>query len=223
MTQFSKAELKTAWKTMRKNIKKGKGYKKLKIKDTKGKVHTLTRRQYFGLLQQYNLYRYNHGRYPYKVTYNGKAKDPIVINYQDNKFQCCCASFNMCLQGFGKWIDEGDIAKAFHTTTNGTSPDNMIAGAKKLGYEVKRIGRNRKSVEEAKKKGYGVIAHIDTIKAPSLGYLHNYGHYVCISRVTKPGNYRVYDPTKGVHSIKPSELDNAMLNRTIYYYSVKPL
>ena len=147
---------------------------------------------------------------------NATSTVPIVINYQDNGYQCACASFNMCVQGFGDWIDESKIAKYFNTGRSGTSPSDMINGAKKLGYEVKRIGRNLKSVKEAKKKGYGVIAHIDTIKAPCLGYRNNYGHYICIARVTKPyGNYRVYDPTKGVMSVKPSCIDGAMLGREI--------
>ena len=223
MIKFDKKEMKKLIKNVRNDISKGKGYNKQTIKDTNGKKHKLSKKKIFGLLQQWNLYIYNHYRQPKTVTYNGKAKEPIIINYQDNKYQCACASFNMCIQGFGDWINEGDIAKAFNTGINGTSPSDMINGARKLGYEVKVIPRNLKGVQKAKDHGYGVIAHIDTIKAPSLGYLNNYGHYVCISRITKAGNYRVFDPTKGVHSIKPVELDHAMLNREINYYSVRPL
>jgi len=223
MTKFLKADLKAAWKTLRNNIKNGKGYSKLKIKDSDGKIHKLTRKQYFGLLQQWNLYAYNHGRYPNYVTYVGKSKVPIIQNYQDNAYNCACASFNMCVQGFGEWINEGDIARTFNTSYDGTSPDDMIAGAKKLGYKMEVIPRNLEGVKAAKDKGYGIIAHIDTKKTPCLGYLNNYGHYICIARVTKANNYRVYDPTKGVMSVKPSCIDNGMWDRIINYYSVRPL
>ena len=123
------------------------------------------------------------------------------------------------------WVDESDIAKTFKTNNDGTSPGNFIAGAKKYGYKVEVIPRNIKGVKEALNKGYGVIAHIDTCKASCLGYRsdRNYGHYINIQRVTKPGNYRIFDPTKGVISCKPEIIDKAMYNRIIHYYSIKPM
>lgn len=224
MVRFYEKDLVKGAKTIKKSIKENKGYPStLSLTDTDGKVRKLSKKQYFGVYQARNLFRLNHGRFPNYTTLNATSTVPIVINYQDNGYQCACASFNMCVQGFGDWIDESKIAKYFNTGRSGTSPSDMINGAKKLGYEVKRIGRNLKSVKEAKKKGYGVIAHIDTIKAPCLGYRNNYGHYICIARVTKANNYRVYDPTKGVLSVKPSCIDGAMLDREINYYSVKPL
>lgn len=220
----SKKEMTRIAKAIRKSIKDGKGRpKSIKVVDTKGKTHKLKRKQYLGLFKQWNLFRLNHGRFPNYVTYVGKAKEPAVINYQDNGFQCGPASFNMTLQSLFDWKDESELAKLFHTGSTGTSPSDIIAGAKKIGYKVEVIPRNSKGLKKAFDKGYGVIAHIDTIKAPCLGYAKNYGHYINIQRVTKPGNYRVFDPTKGVHSCKPSCIDNAMLNRTINYYQVRPM
>ena len=213
-----------AAKTIRKNIKAGKGRpKSIKMVDTNGKTHKLKRKQYLGLFKQWNLFRLNKGRFPNYVTYVGKAKEAAVINYQDNGYQCCCASFNMALQSLFDWEDESKIAKVFQTGTSGTAPSNMITGAKKFGYKIEAIPRNKKALQTAFDKGYGVIAHIDTIKAPCLGYSKNYGHYINIQRITKPGNYRVFDPTKGVHSCKPSCIDGAMLDRVINYYRVIPM
>ena len=220
----TKKEMQRIAKVIRKDIKAGKGRpKSIKAVDTKGKTHKLKRKQYLGLFKQWNLFRLNHGRFPNYVTYVGKAKEPAVINYQDNGYQCCCASFNMALQSLFDWEDESTIAKAFHTGTSGTAPSDMINGAQKFGYKIEAINRNSKALQKAFDKGYGVIAHIDTIKAPCLHYAKNYGHYINIQRITKPGNYRVFDPTKGVMSVKPSCIDNAMLGRTINYYQVKPM
>jgi len=222
MIKFSKAEMKNGAKVIRKNIKKGGGRpKKIKMEDTTGDKHKLKLKQYLGLFKQWNIFRLNNGRFPNYVTYIGKAKEPTVINYQDNGYQCACASFNMALQSLFDWEDESTIAKAFNTGRYGTGPSDMINGAKKFGYIVEPIGRNKKSLQKAFDKGYGVIAHIDTIKAPCLGYRNNYGHYINIQRITKAGNYRVFDPTKGVISAKPSCIDNAMLDRTINYYQVR--
>lgn len=214
--------MKKASKTIRKSIKAGNGRPStLKMTDIKGDKHNLKLRQYLGLFKQWNLFRLNKGRFANYVTYTGKSNEPAVINYQDNAYQCACASFNMALQSLFDWEDETTIAKAFNTGRYGTSPSDMIKGAKKFGYIIEPIGRNKRSLEKAFKKGYGVIAHIDTIKAPCLGYRNNYGHYINIQRITKAGNYRVFDPTKGVISAKPSCIDGAMLDRTINYYQVR--
>ena len=78
--KFSKTEMKKAAKTLRKSIGK-KIPKSIKMKDTDGKTHKLTRKQYYGLFKQYNLFRLKHGRFPNYVTYNGKSKEKAVINY----------------------------------------------------------------------------------------------------------------------------------------------
>jgi len=223
MIQFKQKEIEKVIGKVRQSIKAGDGVPKVKITATNGKTYKLTRKKYNGILKQYNLYQFNNGKKPSKVTYVGKSKIPFVLNYQDNKYQCCCASFNMAAQGLGEFIHESKIAKAFQTGIYGTSPSDMITGAKKLGYKIEPIKRNFESVKQAISKGYGVIAHIDTIKAPCLGYANNYGHYICIGKTTKNGNYWVYDPTKGFKSVKASCIDNAMLNRTINYYQVMPL
>ena len=221
--KFSKKEMQKASKKIRKSIIKGDGRpSKIKMVDTNGKTHKLKTKEYLGLFKQYNLFRLNHGRFPNTVTYVGKAKEPTVMNYQDDSVSCGPASFNMIMQALFDWNDESTIKKIFGTTSTGTAPDMLINGAGKLGYDVTVIPRNRKAVQKAISKGYPVLAHIDTLKAPCLEYSKNYGHWITIQRVTKAGNYRVYDPTKGVHSCKPECIDNAMLNRTINYYQVKP-
>jgi len=224
MIQFKQSEVEKLISTMNKSVIQGNGLpKRIKIKATNGKTYKPTKKKYFGILNQNNLYQFNWGSKPAKVTYIGKNRTPVVMNYQDNKYQCACASFNMAIQNFGHFINENTIAKYFNTGQYGTSPSDMIAGAKKLGYDVFAIPRNPKGVQEAKNKGYGVISHFDTIKAPTLKYLDNYGHYGYIDRITRTGKYRLYDPTKGIFSIPTDELDHAMLNRKINYYAVRPL
>ena len=53
----SKKEMQAMAKAIRKNIKAGKGRPKtVKVTDTKGKAHKLTRKQYLGLFKQWNLF-----------------------------------------------------------------------------------------------------------------------------------------------------------------------
>lgn len=222
--RFKENQILKILETIRQSIKNGNGYpSKVKIKNMDGETVKLKRKQYFEVLRARNQFYLNNGRAPKYTTLNGKNKLPIVLKYQETAYTCCCASLNMCMQGFGDYIDEQTISKYLNTTKTGTAPTDLINGAKKLGYEVTSISRNFNAVKKAKDKGYGVIAHIDTSKAPCLGYTGQYGHYICIARVTKAGNYRVYDSTKGIKSVKPACIDNAMLNRKINYYQVRPL
>ena len=225
--KFSDAEMKKAAKNIRKNIKKGNGRpKKIKMTDVNGKTHKLSKKEYYGLFRQKNIFLLHNGRTPNTTSYVGKAKEPVIINYQDKSTTCGPASMNMCLQGLFDWKSESKLAKLFHTSpVSGTDPSEMIQAMKKLDYEVKVIHRNKKAVQKAFDKGYMVLMHIDTIRADCLDYRkdRNFGHFIACTRITKAGNYRIFDPTKGIISCKPSVIDNAMYGREINYYSVKPL
>ncbi len=222
MIRFSKKVIKTAIKQQNAFMKAGKGIKTIKMTDVDGKQHKVQPKEYFGILKQWNLFYENNGRAPNYVTYVGKTKHPFVIHYQSNGYTCGPSSFKMAIQRFGDYYTESAIAKACGTTSSGTAPSDLIAGAKKLGYTMKTINRNITGVKNAVNAGKSVIAHIDTARAKCLGYSGNYGHYVMIARSSAAGNYWVFDPTKGFKKCKASVLDGAMLNRTINYYSVEP-
>lgn len=221
MTKFSKKEMKKAGKTIRENIKKGKGLiRTINMVDMSGKTHRLNKADYAGLFEAQNVFILKNNRYPNYVTLNSEANNPLVLNYQDDKYSCCVASFNMAVQMLYGWINEDKIKKTFKTDINGTDPSNMIIGAKNLGYNVSRISRNFAGVKQSLNKGYPVIAHIQTKSAKCLGYQNDYGHYVLIYGTTLSGAYKVADPTKGLKVCKANELDKATNGRSINYYSV---
>lgn len=223
--KFNKSEMQNTAKQLRKYLKKHhKRPKTVKMTDTQGKTHKLKKKQYYSLFKQYFQFRIAKGRFPNYVTYIGKAKEPVQINYQDNSHQCGPASINMCLQGLFDWESETRLAKLFQTGADGTDPSLMKQALNKLGYNMTVIPRNKKAVQQVFESGGMVLMHIDTIKAYCLGYRtdRNFGHYIACTRITKAGNYRIYDPTKGIISCKPSIIDNAMYNREINYYSIKP-
>lgn len=228
MVSFNKSEVLKASKIVKNNIAKGKGVPKevtLKVRET-GKHKTLSKKEFAGVMEATNVFRLKQGRYPNYTTLNSTANNPLVMNYQDDSVSCACASFNMCVQlTYGEWIDEKAIKKTFGTGSSGTAPSQVIAGARKYGYSVEKIARNSSAVKKAISKGYAVLMHIDTSKAPSLGYRkdRNYGHWITCYGVTDNGKYKIADPTKGIKVAPISEINKAMLNRTIYYYQVRPL
>ena len=62
MVRFSKAEMNTTAKTLRKNIKNGKGYKSyVSMIDMNKKVHKLTKAQYMGLFEAQNVFIMTNG------------------------------------------------------------------------------------------------------------------------------------------------------------------
>lgn len=220
--KFSKTEMANAAKTLRKNIKDGKGYLSyLTMKDMAGKSHKLTKAQYMGLFEAQNVFIMKNGRYPNYVTLNSTANNPLVMDYQDNGYTCGPTSLSMAIQMLFSYKSEKTCAKECGTVIgSGTAPDQLIKGAKKLGYKLTKISRNKTAVKSALSKGEPVIAHIQTKPATCLGYVGDYGHYILVYGLTNDGYYKIADPTKGIKKCKSSILDHATNGRAIHYYRV---
>lgn len=224
MTKFLKNEMENASKKIRESIKEGKGLPKIvKMKDSGGKVHELNRSMYAGLFEAQNIFIRKHGRYPHYVTLNSEANNPLVLDYQDNKYNCCPTSVSMASQMLYDNVSEAKCARVLGTNTNGTSPDKLMTNIKKLGMKASIIGRNAKSVRKSLGYGKPVVAHIQTKPATCLNYVNDYGHYILIYSVTATCLYKVADPTKGLKTCKPAVLDKATNGREIHYYSISPL
>ena len=222
MVKFSKKEMSATAKTLRKNIKNGKGYKSyVNMVDMNKKTHKLSKAQYMGLYEAQNVFIMKNGRYPNYVTLNSTANNPLVMNYQDNGYTCGPTSLSMAIQMLFGYVSEKKCATACGTVIgSGTSPDKLIAGAKSLGYKLTKISRNKTAVKSALSKAEPVIAHIQTKPASCLGYTGDYGHYILIYGMTNDGLYKIADPTKGIKKCKPTILDHATNGRAIYYYRV---
>lgn len=200
--------------------------KTLRMVDSTNKTHILTKEQYMGLFEAENVFRIKHNRQPNYVTYNSTANNSLALDYQDGKMTCCPTSLSMCSQLLFHYKSENECAKALGTDKNkGTSPSQLINNANKLGFKVVVIGRDYKTVVKALSKGYGVIMHIETgnkTRPKCLGYINNYGHYVCCYQA-KNNKYYIADPTKGLKVCKASEIDKAKNGRDLKYYIIKPL
>jgi len=223
MTRFSKAEMNAAAKTIRKQLKNMKGYPaSINMVDMNKKVHKISKAYYMGLFEAQNIFIMKNGRYPNYVTLNSKANNPLVMDYQDNGYTCGPTSLSMAIQMLFSYKSEKTCAKECGTIIgSGTTPDKLIAGAKKLGYKVTKINRNSNAVKNSTSKGFPVIAHIQTKPATCLGYVGDYGHYILIYGMTNDGLYKIADPTKGIKKCKPSILDKATNGRSIHYYKVE--
>lgn len=155
---------------------------------------------------------------PKKSVYN-----PVIWQRQPNGYTCGPTSLSMCSQILGKNTSISAFSNSCYTTSNGTSPSNLIAGARKLGFKVTGIGRNYDVVKKAIDAGKPVIAHVMTKTMSCLGWQGNYGHYVVIYDYDD-GYYHVADPTKGISWCWKSQVDNATIGyEGIQYYSVELL
>ena len=215
-----------ASKTIQKSIKENKGLpSNVSMKDDAGKTHKLSQKEYAGLFEARNVFILKHGRVPNYVTLNSIANNPLTIDYQDKITTCGPTSLSMASQMLYGYTSEQSFEKACKTGANGTSPANLIAGAKKLGYKVLQIGRNSGAVKNNLKLGKPVLAHIETggkTKPACLGYVNNYGHWILIYGVSGD-YYLVADPTKGIKKCAFKQINNATNGRSIHYYSVSPL
>ena len=226
MTKFFNDAIVKASKTIRNNIKEGKGLPDtVTMKDSNGKSHKLNKKEYSGIFEARNVFILKHGRVPNYVTKNTIANNPLVMNYQDSSTTCGPTSLSMVAQMLYGNTSENAFAKACKTGSSGTSPENLISGAKSLGYKVSKIGRNSAAVKNSIRLGKPVVAHIETggkTKPSCLGYVNNYGHYILIYGVSGD-KYLVADPTKGLKKCAFAQINNATNGRSINFYSVSPL
>ena len=210
MKRYNRPEYTDARKRIRKFIKANHrlpNYCQFKAQD--GKYHRLSKAEYVGLFRDYMQFCLKHNREPNYLTFNSTASYPLVVNYQDDKYSCGPTSLQMCMQMLFEYKSEATVKKTLGTNKNGTTPAQLIAGAKKLGYKVTPIGRNFKSVKEALDKYCPVIMHIETLSAKScLGYKNSYGHYIMCYKADT-GKYFVIDPTKGKHTCNMKTLEKA--------------
>ena len=150
-----------------------------------------------------------------------RVYNPIRIKYQPNSYTCGPTSLSMCSQILGDETSISAFSNACYTDGSGTSPDNLIAGARKLGFKVTPIGRSYNAVKNAIDNGKPVIAHVMTITMQCLGWQGNYGHYVVIYDYDD-GYYHVADPTKGISWCYKDQVDYATCGyEGIQYYSVE--
>lgn len=161
-----------------------------------------------------------HGREPNYLTLNNTATYPMILNYQDDKYSCCPASLQMALMFLFDYKYESYLKKTLGTTTNGTSPEKLVTGAKKLGYKVTRINRDFRLVKKALNEYKPVLIHLQTKPAKCLNYLNDYGHWVCCYKVGD-NTYYIADPTKGFKVCNMNTINKATNGRKIYYYTIE--
>ena len=192
-----------------------------KFKNQQGRIDRLTRKEYCGLFQGYMQFYLKHGREPNYLTLNTEATYPLVINYQDDPYSCGVGSLQMCLQFLFDYKYESYIKKTLGTNKSGTTPTQLINGAKKLGYKVTPIKREFKEVKKALDNYCPVILQIETKSAGNcLGYKNSYGHYImCYKADTN--KYYVMDPTKGPRVCNSTTLNKATGGGNRKFYKVE--
>ena len=223
--RFAKKELLSAEKRINRWIKKGTGlpgYVTMVEMDSKKKVR-LYPKQYAGLFESVNMFRLNNGRDPNYVNLVSNANNPLVFDRQNNAYNCCPTSLSMASQLLYHYKSETECSKALGTTKNGTSPQQLIDNAGKLGFKIVAIERKAKAVRDSLRLGYPVICHwqVDQTRQCKGDYIGSFGHYGLIWKCTDT-EYIVADPAKGVNrAYKFLCLDKANKGYRQNYYSVR--
>ena len=225
LIQFDKTEMNSAKIRLRNFLKANKKLpNSLKMKDKNtGKTVTVQKREYEHLFEAQHMFIMKNGRRPNYVTLTGKSDNAVMANYQKDPYTCCVYSFQMAGQFLFDWISPSQIKKAFKTTTDGTSPANMIAGAKKLGYAVTPISRTYEAVKKCLDSGIPVIAHIQTKGVRCLEYKVDYGHYIHLNKALSNNRFWVCDPSRTPRTCTASEIIKATKGRDIKFYKVEIL
>ena len=221
MKRFNKPEYTDARKRIRSFIKKNHRLPNYcEFKTNTGKKVDLKKDEYCGLFEGYMQFYLKNNREPNYLTLNSKASTPMVLNLQDDKYSCCPASFQMCMQFLFEFKFESYVKKTLGTTTNGTSPEKLISGARKLGYKVTPMGREFGNVRRALAEYKPVMMHIQTKPAKCLNYVNDYGHWIMCYKVGD-NVYYIADPTKGLKKCNFMQINRATNGRNLKYYSVE--
>lgn len=222
--RFSKDEMQKAMKTVRENVKQGKGQPlQLKMKDMNGKTHIMKKNQYCGLFDNGAKFFIHNGRQANWVSYLYDSPTGFVGQEQPNSWTCGSTSLANASTQILNYKTELQCRKACKTTTNGTTPNNLIQGAKTLGIKVEKINRTFNAVKSSITKGYGVIAHIQTENVPCLSYKKSYGHWISIYNTTQDYKFKVYDPSRNYKVCNANQIIKATGGRDLHFYAVKPL
>lgn len=222
--RFNKAEMQKAMKTVRENVKQGKGQpSQLKMKDMDGKTHLMKRNQYCGLFDNGAKFFIHNGRQANWVSYLYDSPTGFVGQEQPNEWTCGSTSLANASTQILNYKTELQCRKACKTTKDGTSPSNLIQGAKTLGIKVEKINRTFNAVKSSISKGYGVIAHIQTENVPCLSYRKSYGHWISIYNTTQDYKFKVYDPSRNYKVCNANQIIKATGGRNLHFYAVKPL
>lgn len=160
---------------------------------------------------------------PKKTVYN-----PISYLRQPNNVTCCPTCLSMASQIIGKQKSISQFSSACSTGSDGTSPANMISGAKKLGFKVSEIQRNKDGVKKAIDSGKPVIMHIMTYGLSCAGWSSksSYGHYILCYNYSGD-YYKIADPMHGLFTCLSTSVDKARYSlnlktyRDIKYYSIE--
>ena len=223
--RFSKAMLLDGAKRMNAWLKKGEGYPNwLKMTDMDNKKeHKLTPKQYSGLYENVNLFLIKNKRWPNYATLDHNSNNCLVMDYQDVNYTCCPTSLSMASQLLYNYHSEQECAKALGTAPkSGTSPDQLIKNAPKLGFKIIPIERKAKAVRTHLDKKHPVICHYQTQQTKSCkgDYIGSFGHYSLIWDMTST-EYVVADPSKGVNrKYKFLCMDKANQGYRQNYYAV---
>lgn len=226
--RFNKAMLQDGAKRMNKWLKKGEGYPNwLKMTDMDNKKeYKLTPKQYNGLYENVNIFLLKNGRYPNYATLDHNASNNcLVMDYQDKNYTCCPTSLSMASQLLFNYHSEATCAKYLGSApVSGTSPDQLIQNAPKLGFTIIPIQRKSSEVKKYLAKGWPVIGHFQTDQTKNCkgDYTGSFGHYVLIWG-TNSYQYIIADPSKGVNRKYDFKcFDKANQGYRNNYYVVRP-
>ena len=196
MVKFTKVEMQDGAKRVRNFIKSHDRLPAwLNMTGDDGKVYELKPREYAGLYEAEYGYWKAHGREPNYTTLYATANNPLNFLHQPNIWTCCPTSLAMCSQMLYNYKSIYETKKAIKTVESGevgTSPSKLMNYAPTLGMKATEIPRTLKAVKESIDKCRPIVAHIETggkTKPSCLGFIKNYGHYICIYGYN--GNYKI--------------------------------
>jgi peptidoglycan hydrolase-like protein with peptidoglycan-binding domain len=154
------------------------------------------------------------------IKKTNKTYNAVRFYQQNNGVNCGPTSLEICSQILGNHISQDKFAEWCNTGSNGTSPADLISGARKGGFKLTEIPRTFKAVSDAIESKSPVIYHHWTGGLSCMNWVNGYGHYAVIYEWSdNPNRFYICDPTKGLGVCSPSAIISASYN----FYKVEKI
>lgn len=126
----------------------------------------------------------------------GKPISKPRLFKQEKTYACAVACLRMILDYWGFEIDESSLAVLCRTDANGTSADDLVHAASRLGFPARKEYSSIKEVQKYLNEGIFPILYVNLLAIDGLAITHAF-----VLEAATAGSVTVLDPWHGRRKI----------------------
>ena len=133
-----------------------------------------------------------------------RPKSKLRLFRQEKTYTCAVACLRMILDYMGLEVDEPSLVALCQTDVNGTSADDLVIAANKLGFQARKEYSSIKGIQEYLNQGIFPILYVNLLAIDGLAITHAF----VLEAMTR-GAVTVLDPWRGRRKIALQQFEIA--------------